>query len=253
MAEQMETIIPEEDRKLFIGGLPQEANDADLKDYFGTFGEIETLSLKTDPISGRSRGFAFIIYKEAAAITAATANESHVIKGKKVTCKKAEGRSGKIFVGKLPEEGITKEDLETYFAGFGTVSEVQQPVDKNNDNKPRNFAFVIFEKEEVAKQLIKEGTATVNGHELDVRRAQQKNQGGGGGRGGFEGGYGGGYGDPYAMYGGYGYGAYGGYGGMGGMYPAYGGYGGGAPGAGGKMGRGGPRGRGGARGRGRPY
>jgi len=254
MAEEMETVnaVPEEDRKLFIGGLPQEANDADLKDYFATFGEIETLSLKTDPISGRSRGFAFIIYKDASSITAATENESHVIKGKKVTCKKAEGRSGKIFVGKLPDEGVTKEDMETYFGGFGTVSEVQQPVDKNNDNKPRNFAFVIFEKEEVAKNLIKEGTATINGHELDVRRAQQKNQGGG--RGGFDGGYGGGmYGapDPYAMYGGYGYG--GGYGGYGGMYPAYGGYGGGA--AGGKMmqrGGGGQRGRGG-RGRSRPY
>jgi len=245
MAEEMETTgIAEEDRKLFIGGLPQEASDADLKEYFATFGEIETLSLKTDPISGRSRGFAFIIYKDPSSIAAATENESHVIKGKKVTCKKAEGRSGKIFVGKLPEEGISKEDLQTYFEQFGTISEIQQPVDKNNDNKPRNFAFVIFEKEEVSKKLIKEGTATINGHELDIRRAQNKNQNGGG-RGGFGGGYGM-YQDPYAMYGGYGYGAYGGYG----MSPFYG-YG-GDGGAGGKMGRGGQRGRGG-RGRSRPY
>jgi squid-like protein len=246
MAEEMETMTPEEDRKLFIGGLPQEASDADLKEYFSTFGEIETLSLKTDPISGRSRGFAFIIYKDSASIAGATENESHVIKGKKVTCKKAEGRSGKIFVGKLPEEGVTKEDLQTYFGEFGTISEIQQPVDKNNDNKPRNFAFVIFEKEEVSKNLIKEGTATINGHELDIRRAQNKNQGGGG-RGGFAGGYGGMYQDPYAMYGGYGYGAYGGgYG----MYPSYG-YGDG--GAGGKMGRGGQRGGRGRGGRSRPY
>ena len=81
MAEEMETTgIAEEDRKLFIGGLPQEASDADLKEYFATFGEIETLSLKTDPISGRSRGFAFIIYKDPSSIAAATENESHVIK-----------------------------------------------------------------------------------------------------------------------------------------------------------------------------
>eukprot|EP00088_Acartia_fossae_P013128 TRINITY_DN1681_c0_g2_i1.p1 TRINITY_DN1681_c0_g2~~TRINITY_DN1681_c0_g2_i1.p1 ORF type:complete len:244 (-),score=112.92 TRINITY_DN1681_c0_g2_i1:200-931(-) len=243
MAEQMEGLAPEEERKLFIGGLPQEANDADLKEYFASFGEIETLSLKTDPISGRSRGFAFIIYKEPSAVQQATENENHVIKGKKVTCKKAEGRAGKIFVGKLPEEGVSKEDLESHFAQYGTVSDVQQPLDKQTE-KPRNYAFVTFEKEEVAKKLIKDGAVTVNGHELDIRRVQQKNQGG---RGGYGGGYGGGmYGDPYAMYGGYGYGAYGGYG----MYPSYG-YGGGDA-AGGKMSRGGGRGRGG-RGRSRPY
>eukprot|EP00088_Acartia_fossae_P013126 TRINITY_DN1681_c0_g1_i2.p1 TRINITY_DN1681_c0_g1~~TRINITY_DN1681_c0_g1_i2.p1 ORF type:complete len:243 (-),score=85.66 TRINITY_DN1681_c0_g1_i2:127-855(-) len=242
MAEQMEGLAPEEDRKLFIGGLPQEANDTDLKEYFATFGEIENLSLKTDPITGRSRGFAFIVYKDPESVTKASASEGHVIKGKKVTCKKAEGRSGKIFVGKLPEEGITKEDLQNYFSQYGTITDIQQPVDKNNEDKPRNYAFVLFDKEEVSKNLIKEGTCNINGHDLDIRRVTQKNAGGG--RGGYGGGYG--YGDPYAMYGGYGYG---GYGGGYGMYPGYG-YGGGA--AGGKMGRGGPRGRGG-RGRSRPY
>lgn len=243
--ENMEGLAPEEDRKLFIGGLPQEASDADLKEYFGAFGEIDSLSLKTDPITGRSRGFAFIIYKDPSCIQKATENESHVIKGKKVTCKKAEGKSGKVFIGKIPEEGVTKEDLEAYFSQHGAITEIQQPVDKQNGDKPRNYAFIIFDKEDVAKNLIKEGTCNINGHDLDIRRVQQKSQGGRGGFGG-AGGYGNMYADPYAMYGGYGYGGYG----YGGMYPGYG-YGGGGP-AGGKMGRGGQRGRGG-RGRSRPY
>jgi len=241
----VENTTPEDERKLFVGGLPQEAKEADIKEYFEQFGEIDNINLKTDPHTGRSRGFAFIVYKDPAGISGACVNESHVIKGKKVTCKKAEARQGKIYLGKLPAEGITTEDIQAHFAEHGTVSEVVRPVDKTNNDTPKNFAFVTFEKEDVAKQLVKEGTTTINGHELDIKRVTPKDSNRGGMRGGFAGGYGG-YGDPYAYggYGGYGdpygYGAYGGYGGYGGF---------GGP-AGGKV-RGGGRGRG--RGRSRPY
>ena len=53
----------EDDRKLFVGGLPQEAKDLDIKEYFGQYGEIDNINLKTDPHTGRSRGFAFIVFK----------------------------------------------------------------------------------------------------------------------------------------------------------------------------------------------
>jgi len=236
--------IPEDERKLFVGGLPQEAQDDDIKEYFGTYGEIESVNLKTDSMTGRSRGFAFVVFKDSSSLDACVAVEAHVIKGKKVACKKAEARQGKIYVGKIPDEGVTTEEIQAYFAEHGTVSEVARPVDKNNGDAPKNFAFVTFEKEEVAKALVKEGTATINGHELQIKRVTPKGGDGRGGmRGGFAGGYGG-YGDPYAMYGGYG-----GYGDPYG-YAAYGGYGGAPFGAGGKV-RGGGRGRG--RGRSRPY
>ena len=47
----------EDERKLFAGGLPQDAKEAQIKDHFGQFGEIETVTLKTDMATGRSRGF----------------------------------------------------------------------------------------------------------------------------------------------------------------------------------------------------
>merc|ERR1712168_1582236 len=83
-------VVHEDDRKLFVGALPQEAKDTDIKEYFGTFGDIENINLKMDPMTGRSRGFAFIVFKELAGIEAALAQTAHVVKGKKVTCKKAE-------------------------------------------------------------------------------------------------------------------------------------------------------------------
>lgn len=243
----------EDDRKLFVGGLPQEATDEDVKEYFGQYGEIENVNLKMDPQTGRSRGFAFIVFKDNATLNAASAQEAHVIKGKKVTCKKAEAKPGKIYLGRLPSSGLTTEDIQNHFSQFGTVTEVVRPVDKTKNDEPKNFAFITFEKEEVARQLVKEGTTTIEGHELDIKKVVPKDGGRGGfggrgGRGGYGGGGWGGYGDPYGMYGGYGgYDAYGGgYGAYGGG--AYGGYGG----AGGKMrGGAGPGVRG--RGRSRPY
>ena len=46
----------EDDRKLFAGGLPQDAKEAQIKEHFGPSGEIETVTLKTDTATGRSRG-----------------------------------------------------------------------------------------------------------------------------------------------------------------------------------------------------
>ena len=44
----------EDDRKLFAGGLPQDAKEAQIKEHFGQFGEFETATLKTNTATGRS-------------------------------------------------------------------------------------------------------------------------------------------------------------------------------------------------------
>ena len=80
MSETEVQLAPEDERKLFVGGLPQEAKDTDIKEYFETFGEIDSVNLKTDPNTGRSRGFAFVVFKEPSSLGAASADESHVIK-----------------------------------------------------------------------------------------------------------------------------------------------------------------------------
>ena len=56
------------DRKLFLGGLSWETKEPQLKDYFEKFGEIESINLKLDPMTGRSRCFAFLVFKESSSI-----------------------------------------------------------------------------------------------------------------------------------------------------------------------------------------
>lgn len=93
----------------------------DLRNHFGTYGEIESINVKTDPTTGRSRGFAFIVFSQADAIDKVVAAGEHVINNKKVDPKKAKARHGKIFVGGLTTE-IKDDDIKAYFAQFGTVS-----------------------------------------------------------------------------------------------------------------------------------
>ena len=156
-------VVNEDERKLFVGGLPQDAKDTDIKEHFGQFGEIDGVNLKTDPATGRSRGFAFVVrkatikfpcvnilycyiygskniyllkmfqkvFKDQEGLEKAVATEEHNIKNKKVAVKKAQAKQGKVYVGKLPKDDKLSDDaIKEFFATYGTIAAVEQPFDK---------------------------------------------------------------------------------------------------------------------------
>lgn len=224
--------VRDDDRKLFVGGLSWETSDKELKEHFGQYGDIESINVKTDPNTGRSRGFAFIVYKSADSIDKVVAAGDHVINNKKVDPKKAKARHGKIFVGGLTTE-ISDDEIKTFFGQFGNIVDVEMPFDKQK-NQRKGFCFITFDSEQVVNELLKTPKQTISGKEVDVKKATPKPdnmQMGGpmGGRGGMRGppprgmrgGRGGpggpkGYGQGWGGQGGGGYGG-GGYGGGGGQ------------------------------------
>ena len=115
-------------RNIFDSGLPQEAKEAQLKEHFGQFGVIETVTLKTDMATGQSRGFCFIVYKSVDSLEAAVAAE-HTISNKKVAVKKAQAKQGKVYIGKLPAE-LSDDEIKNHMATFGTIANIEQPFDK---------------------------------------------------------------------------------------------------------------------------
>lgn len=251
--------MSEDDRKLFAGGLPQDANENDLREYFGNYGTVASVTLKMDPTTGRSRGFAFVVFEDVDSLQSALGQE-HSIKNKKVAVKKAASKQGKIYVGKFMSP-ITEDEIRSHFEQYGSVVEIQRPVDRSKNSEPKNFCFVTFDKEEPANQLLSKGNVNVNGQDVEIKKVTVKpNEGGGRGgmRGGMYGGRGGGYGGGYGggWDGGYGGGQWGGggYGEPAGAWPGYGGGYGGGWGAGGGAGwgdYGGGKMGGGQRGRGR--
>ncbi|KAM7397635.1 hypothetical protein PAMA_005783 [Pampus argenteus] len=68
-------------KKIFVGGLNPEATEDTIREYFGGFGEIETIELPIDPKSKKRRGFIFITYKDEASVKKCLEKKYHNIEG----------------------------------------------------------------------------------------------------------------------------------------------------------------------------
>ncbi len=116
---------------------------------------MESVNLKMDPMTGKSRCFAFVVYKEPAGLTKAFAQSDHAINSKKVDVKRARAKPGKLFVGGLKAD-MTDEDIREAFAQYGNIIEFEMPFDKNK-NQRKGFGFITYEREETMKELLKKG------------------------------------------------------------------------------------------------
>ncbi len=47
-------------KKLYVGGLPYETTEDQLRDLFGQAGTVESVAIISDRMSGRSKGFGFV-------------------------------------------------------------------------------------------------------------------------------------------------------------------------------------------------
>ena len=77
--------------KLFIVGYPLDIQDAELIEIFSIHGMLHSISLLTDKITGKAKGFGFIeMVDQAGADRAIAALNGLVIRGRKMTVKLAE-------------------------------------------------------------------------------------------------------------------------------------------------------------------
>lgn len=140
--------------------------------------------------------------------------------------------SNKLFVGGLAW-ATDDHGLREAFEAFGPVTDSKVVTDRET-GRSRGFGFVTFENADHAKEaMTKMDGADLDGRQIRVNEANERQPRRGGGGGGYGGGGRGGYGGGGGGYGGGGRGGYGndrgGYGGGGGR----GGYGGGGGGRGG--------------------
>jgi cold-inducible RNA-binding protein len=60
-------------KKLYVGNLSYSTTEGNLSEFFGAVGEVESVNLITDRMTGRSRGFAFVEMAEESAAQQAIA------------------------------------------------------------------------------------------------------------------------------------------------------------------------------------
>ena len=79
-------VVEEKFRKLFIVGLPQEAKKHHIRDYFKKYGKIDDVRIIIDKMAKASRGFGFVLFKDANTMKKVLSmNTEHKIMGKVVS------------------------------------------------------------------------------------------------------------------------------------------------------------------------
>jgi squid-like protein len=184
---------PEDDRKLFVGGLTWDTTQDDLREYFSNFGNILDCSIKHDPTTGRSRGFAFLVFDRKDIVDKILSQSEHFVKGRKVDPKPAHRRlamtgnnnnnvssssssmsnnNRKVFIGGL-DPNFPDVQLREYFSQFGTIDEIDLPYDKEK-NERRPFCFISFQNEQSAQEVLRLQRHTIGDITVDVKRAKPK-------------------------------------------------------------------------------
>jgi cold-inducible RNA-binding protein len=89
----------------------------------------------------------------------------------------------KMYIGNLSFD-TTKQDLESHFSQYGSVTDVHLPEDRET-GRPRGFAFVTMDSKSAMEDAIKGSDGIeLAGRNLKVNEAKPRVERGGGGGGG---------------------------------------------------------------------
>ncbi len=172
----------EDERKLFVAGLPDSITEDVLRQLFeATGGTVLNVSLPRDRATGRPRGFGFVTLSTSEEADAARAAlDGSIQAGRAISVRpfqseapRREVRDGPardrgerpergpredrgdrtLYVGNLPYD-CAPQDVETLFRerNAGQVARVHLP--QGPDGRPRGFGFVTMPSAEAANQAI---------------------------------------------------------------------------------------------------
>ncbi|KAK7338186.1 hypothetical protein VNO77_18788 [Canavalia gladiata] len=79
--------------KVFVGGLAWETPKETLREHFEKFGEILEAVIISDKLTGRSKGYGFVTFKEAEAARKACEDPTLIINGRRANCNLASLRA----------------------------------------------------------------------------------------------------------------------------------------------------------------
>ncbi|KAK7829045.1 heterogeneous nuclear ribonucleoprotein q [Quercus suber] len=181
--------LPPHGSEVFIGGLPRDAREEDLRDLCEPIGEVLEVRLMKDKDTGDAKGYAFIAFKtKEVAQKAIEEIHSKEFKGKTLRCSLSETKH-RLFVGNVPKswtedefrkvieevgpgldsielikvkalyvknipENTSTEKLKELFQRHGEVTKVVMPPGKASGK--RDFGFIHYAERSSALKAVKD-------------------------------------------------------------------------------------------------
>jgi len=104
--------------RLFVGNLPYETTEPDLREFFSSIGPLSNVIIPVDRETGKRRGFAFVEFSDPAQAQEASRRlNNQPFKGRNITINEARARESRPDSGSGPRSGSFMRP-----AGIGSAS-----------------------------------------------------------------------------------------------------------------------------------
>ncbi|XP_042513857.1 UBP1-associated protein 2A-like [Macadamia integrifolia] len=172
-------------RKIFVHGLGWDTNAEILINAFRQYGEIEDCNAVCDKISGKSKGYGFILFKHRSGARKALIQPQKRIGNRMTACQLAsagpipppapaappvsEYTQRKIYVSNVSAD-IDPQRLLNFFAKYGEIEEGPLGLDKQT-GKPKGFTLFVYRTVESARKALEDPQKNFEGHILHCQKA----------------------------------------------------------------------------------
>ncbi|CAD6246445.1 unnamed protein product [Miscanthus lutarioriparius] len=169
--------LPPHGSQVFIGGLPRDITEDDLRELCEPLGEIYEVRLTKDKDTNENKGFAFVTFIDKDAAQSAIEDvQDREYKGRTLRCSLAQAKH-RLFIGNVPK-GLSEEELTNIIKGKGPgVVNIEMFKDQHDPNRNRGFLFVEYYNHacaEYARQKLSSRSFKVDGSQLTVSWAEPK-------------------------------------------------------------------------------
>ncbi|XP_019413416.1 PREDICTED: heterogeneous nuclear ribonucleoprotein Q-like isoform X2 [Lupinus angustifolius] len=170
--------LPPHGSEVYIGGIPLDASNEDLKAFCAHIGEVTEVRIMKGKDASENKGFCFVTFRSVELASKAIEElNNKEFKGKKIKCSTAQAKH-RLFIGNVPRSW-DEEDLRKVVTEIGPgVTSLELVKDVKNIKNNRGFAFVDYYNNacaEYSRQKMMNPSFKLGGNAPTVSWADPKN------------------------------------------------------------------------------